>query len=202
MGFQRIGVWTAISNFFILIQLSKIMDKERLINKLNYAELQFKLALAVSTTCVDSEESPLQYLTTFIHGEHTASEEELSLNKDQERFASVLLEHSATYLMVVQLNSVLGEAIPNRLQHPDKDIRDASQIIRLIRNAFAHDPFEPTWEIKPCWDNQIFEVKGIISLNTTELNGEKVKKKDYGGPIALLHLSQFIKELLNKSQVS
>ncbi len=132
------------------------MDKERLIHKLHYAELQFKLALAVSTRCVDSEESPLQYLTTFIHGEHAASKGELYLTKEQERIASVLLEQSATYLMIVQLNSVLEDAIENRLRHPNKDIRDASQIIRLIRNAFAHDPFEPTWEITPCWDNKIF----------------------------------------------
>ena len=135
------------------------MHRKKLINKLDFAEIQYKLALAVSSTCQSQQKSVISYLEMFSFGKHTVDKTELILDKNQEELASVLLEHSATYITMVQLNSVLEEVWPNRLQHKNDNIRNASQITRLIRNAFAHDPFEPIWKITPRWDNHIFEVK-------------------------------------------
>ncbi len=102
--------------------------------------------------------------------------------------------------MATQANSILEDLFPDRLEHQDDDIRNASQIIRLIRNAFAHDPFSPTWEISnPCKD-KTFSIDNVISLNTHGLHGKKLNRMDYGGPIALLRLIQFIKELIQKDK--
>lgn len=163
---------------------------------LENAELQFKLALAIQTTCHLSDRPDFNYLASFSYGKHTAEHGKLMLTKEQEAFASILLAHSTTYLCAVQIDSVLGEIVPNRFQATDPNIRSASWIVRLIRNAFTHNPFAPVWETYPECENQTYSVRDMISLETTGLNGKPVVRKDYGGPLALLRLLHFVKTLL------
>jgi hypothetical protein len=39
----------------------------------------------------------------------------------------------------------------------------------LIRNAFAHDPFNPVWRITPETQDQEFEVRDVLTRKTTGL---------------------------------
>jgi hypothetical protein len=78
--------------------------------------------------------------------------------------------------------------------------RSASQIVRLIRNAFAHNPFAPVWRIPRECENQTYNVNNTIALKTSGLNGKPLERLNYGGPLALLCLLEFIKQLAQKSE--
>lgn len=165
---------------------------------LDCAQIQYKFALAISTTIQSSEFPDLRYNDAFAYGSHTFKKDQLILTREQEHFAAILLEHSATYLCVVQADTVLQGIIPDRFKHPDPNICSASWIARLIRNAFAHNPFAPVWETYPECENQTYIVNDVISLRTRSLNGKPVERLDYGGPLALLCLLDFIKQLAKK----
>ena len=170
-------------------------DKELARKKLDHIETLYKFVLGISGTCI-SDKLKISYYDVFVFGKHSTEKGELKLSKNEEKVASQILEHIATYTMMVQLNKIMEIKYPNRLQHSDINIRNASQIIRLIRNAFAHDPLEPVWQITQSCDNQIFQVGNIIKLDTTGLNGKKLKRMDYGGPLALLRLLQYVRDNL------
>jgi hypothetical protein len=121
------------------------------------------------------------------------------LNREQEIFAATLLVHSATYLCAVQADTILQATTHDRFKHVNQNIRSASWIARLIRNAFAHNPFAPVWKTYPECENQIYSVENVISLNTAGLNGKPVRRLDYGGPLALLCLSDFVKEVAEEA---
>ena len=173
-----------------------MMEKAIILRKLHYSELQFKLALAVSTTCHSSNEPALRYLGAFSWGKHFMDSEELSLTIEEEKLASSTLELSATYLMTLQLDEVLEKFFSNRFEHSNCSVQNGAFIVHLIRNAFAHDPLSPTWLIPAYCKNKVFNVEGIISLNTNELNKKKLKRSHYGGQIALLRLLQYFSQLI------
>ena len=89
------------------------------------------------------------------------------------------------------------DAIRSVVQDPknaaDPKVRAAYQISRLIRNAFAHSPFDPTWSIDADCQNVVFDLEGIVRLDTTGLNGKPFDWRHYGGPLALLRLAQFVR---------
>jgi hypothetical protein len=168
--------------------------KEKHLELLKNSELQYKYALGLGVT-----NPRLQYLTIFSYGKHTARIRELRLNKDQEEFAVICIEHTAIYIMAVQIDSVLSETIEDRFNHKNNDVKSAAWIARLVRNSFAHNPFAPTWKIYRECDNKIYKVRNIISLNTKGLNNKPVKRMDYGGPLALLYLSRFVRNEIEKT---
>ena len=71
-------------------------------------------------------------------------------------------------------------------------IKSASWIARLIRNAFAHNPFDPVWIIQAECKNKQYEVPGTISLDTSSIDGKRLLRIHYGGPLAILKLSEFV----------
>jgi hypothetical protein len=82
---------------------------------------------------------------------------------------------------------------PNPKTHGDADIVAAYQISRMVRNAFAHSPFAPIWRIDPDCKNQIFEIPGVIRLDTSGIDGVHFDWRHYGGPLALLSLAEFVR---------
>ncbi len=157
-----------------------------------HAENVFKLALSVHSSVHTSQE-PLQCLDIFVWGKYQADREELFLSKEEEKNAAAALEHCGIYIMTIQIDTVLSKTVENRFKHSDPDIQGASWIARLIRNAFAHNPLYPVWITYPECDSQVYQVRNIITLNTTGLNGEKIKRQHYGGPIAILKLSRIFR---------
>jgi hypothetical protein len=52
---------------------------------------------------------------------------------------------------------------------------------------------EPIWNVDAQCRDKIISVDNIISLDTAGLNGKKFDWQDYGGPLALLRLSEFVR---------
>jgi hypothetical protein len=157
---------------------------------LRYSEILFKMAFAMHS----GSHPKFQYLDTFVWGKHILKRKDLILNKKEEELAIALIHHVATYTLANQIDTCLQNCFKNRFEHKDKNIRNAAWIVRLIRNAFAHNPFYPKWKIYAECENKVFSVKNIIKLDTTSLDDKFVDRYNYGGPLALLRLSEFIRK--------
>ncbi len=163
------------------------------------AEILFKLSLGFSATLPQ-----LGYYSTLASYRHTANDADLRLTREEEGIGATLFEHVATYILAVQIDTALGALYPNRFENADQNLCCAARIARLIRNAFAHNPFAPEWKWKtngPC-ENRQFVVPDIISLDTTGLSGKYVERRHYGGPLALLKLADFVRERLDHGRAT
>jgi len=158
---------------------------------LSNAILQFKFAFAV-TNLVDDRHFEFPYLGQFTWGHHARNHGQLKLSKDQEKLAASIFEHSATYILALQMDKALQDTVPDRFHSPDCDVRAAAWIARLIRNTFAHNPLAPIWDIPPEAQNKTYEVVTITKVTTDAVDGQPVKPLDYGGPLALLTLAEFV----------
>jgi len=162
------------------------------ITKLFSAELQFRLASAVRLA-VTMNEQPLDLPTQWTYGRHTVKYKEVAIREDQADFAACCLQRSATFLMAVAIKDAIKAVITDPKNYKDSNIRNSYQISRLIRNAFAHNPFHPIWAIDEDCRDKVFEVKDIIILNTKGLDKTLFDWRHYGGPLAILKLCQFVR---------
>jgi len=166
--------------------------REHHIQQLFTAELQFRLASAVRLA-VTGKHQPLDLPVEWVHGQHRVRYEEIALRQDQADYAADYLQRSATYLMAVAMKDAIRAVVPDPKASPDSDVRAAYQIARLIRNAFAHAPFSPTWSIDPNCRDTTFEIAGLIKLDTSGLQGTAFDWRHYGGPLALFRLARFVR---------
>ena len=99
----------------------------------------------------------------------------------------------------MELDSALARELngDDRLNHVDAFVRDASTVVRLIRNTVAHNILEPVWKIDRKLQNRTIVIEDVLTFDTTGLNGRLLKRLDFGGPIALFRLSERIVEYLN-----
>lgn len=157
------------------------------------AEFQFRLASAVrlATTL---KRQPLDLPLEWTHGLHSVRCEEIALRDDQAEFAACFLQRSATFMMAVAAKEAIEAVVP-RLREapkqrdifravscairatdpkcwaaPDEDVETSYHILRLIRNAFAHEPFKPTWRINQALQARTFSVDGVITFDTDGLD--------------------------------
>jgi len=63
----------------------------------------------------------------------------------------------------------------------------------MIRNAFSHSPFNPVWNIDQDCRDKHFELENVIRLDCRSLNGKPFDWRHYGGPLAILMLSKFVR---------
>lgn len=162
------------------------------INYLFAAELQFRLASAVRFA-VTMDNQPLDLPMEWSHGKHKVSYEEVALREDQADFAAWDMHRSATFIMAVAMKDAIKAAVQDPKIATNPDVQAAYQISRLIRNAFAHNPFQPVWSIDPDCRNRTFEVHRIASLDTTNLQGVTFDWRHYGGPLAMLRLCRYVR---------
>ncbi|MEQ1708675.1 MAG: hypothetical protein ABL864_10145 [Terricaulis sp.] len=162
------------------------------IHRLVLAEIQFRLASAVRIA-TSLEEQPLDLPTEWAHGKHTVRYEEVALRPDQAEVAAQLLQQSATFIMATTIRGAVLSAVGDAKNSADQNVRCAYQIARMIRNAFAHDPMRPTWSIDQDCRDQVFEVPEVIRFDTRDIDGCPLKWTDYGGPLAILRLGQFVR---------
>lgn len=178
----------------------RMSNNEKQIRQLFTAELQFRLASAVRVA-TSLKEQPLDLPVLWTHGKQSVTHRDIALRQDQADFASFYLHQSSTFLMAVAMKDALKQALPDPKNSSDSRIRAAYQISRLIRNAFAHAPFKPTWSIDPDCRNTIFSIPDIISLDTSGLEEMAFNWRHYGGPLALFQLSRFIRIEILKDAV-
>lgn len=123
-----------------------------------------------------------------VFGEHALDAEDLQLSDDNFAFCGTLLERLAYRLLAMELNSALEAKFgrwERRCNHTDALIRNSSIVVWIIRNAVAHNVFDPAWKIDdPRWQNQVLSVPGVLAFDTTGLNGTTLKRSHFGGPIA------------------
>jgi hypothetical protein len=90
------------------------------------------------------------------------------------------------------LEAIRG-TIANPKLHTDPQVVSAYQIARTIRNAFSHSPFNPVWNIDPDCRGKRFELQGVIQLDCADLDGKLFDCRHYGGPLAPLGRSRFVR---------
>ncbi len=167
-------------------------EKERHIEWLFAAELQFRLASAVRIATT-REVQPLDLPMEWVHGQHRVRYEEIALRTDQADYAAHHLHRPATFLMAVAMKDAILAVESDPKASPDSDLRGAYQIARLVRNAFAHAPFSPTWSIDDDCKGMTFAVRDLIALDTADLHGKPFDWRHYGGPLALFRLCRFVR---------
>jgi len=158
---------------------------------LHNAQLHFKLVFGLTATRPE-----VRYLDGFTFGTHTATREELVLTAVQEEQAFAALEHCGTYLAVVQAREAFNSIYERPFSIPEPEVSSAFHIARLIRNAFAHNPFSPVWKIDKRCRDKAYSVPHVISLNTSGLHGQPVRREHYGGPLAILRFLQYVDNLV------
>ena len=156
------------------------------------AELQFRLASAVRLA-VTMDNQPLDLPVEWSHGKHNVNYKEVTLRKDQADFTAWNMHRSATFLMAVAMKDAIKTAVPDPRNATNSNVQAAYEISRLIRNAFAHSPFNPVWSIDPYCRNRVFEVRDVVSLDTTDLQGVAFNWRHYGGPLAMLRLCRYVR---------
>ena len=167
-------------------------DRETHVGQLFTAELQFRLASAVRLA-VTGKRQPLDLPMEWTHGQHRVRYEEVALRHDQADYAACFLHRSATYLMAVAMKDAIRAVVPDPRTASDPNVRAAYEIARLVRNAFAHAPFSPTWSIDEDCRDRTFAIPGLIELNTAGLHGTAFDWRHYGGPLALFRLCRFVR---------
>jgi hypothetical protein len=165
---------------------------------IDLAKFQYLLAFNVrgNITCGNYVEQSYQQ---FTYGKFTLKSRALKLIKKQQPIAAAAFEHSATFMLAVAIDTALEECIKDRFSAKNKAIYNTAKIARIIHNAFAHNPFYPKWNLKNKNHIGIFEVKNILRLDTSSLQGKRVDWRHYGGPIALLKFAGHAKKILINS---
>jgi len=177
-----------------------MLTHQKQIDELFASELQFRLASAVRLS-VNLMTQPLELPTEWVHGHQRVKYEEIALRQDQAEYAAVLLHQSATFLMATAIRNAIPVAVTDPKSSTDPSVQGAYQIARLIRNAFSHKPYSPTWSIDPDCRDRVFAVPDIISLDTTGLDGETFDWRQYGGPLALYKLCRFVRFEIMKDTI-
>ncbi len=167
-------------------------ESDKHIAQLFTAELQFRLASAVRLATTTNRQ-PLDLPVEWTHGQHRVRYEEVALRSDQADYAACFLHRSATFLMAVAMKDAIRAVVPDPKTSIEPGVRSAYQIARLVRNAFAHAPFAPTWSIDTDCRDKVFTVPDVITLDTTGLDGVAFDWRHYGGPLALFRLCRFVR---------
>ena len=176
-------------------------DRQKQIDQLFTAELQFRFASAVRVATT-MQLQPLDLPMEWTHGKHRVTYEEVALRQDQAEFAARHLQRSATYLMAVAMKDAIRAVVSDPKNSADSNVRAAYQIARLIRNAFAHAPFSPVWSIDPDCRNTIFSIPDIVTLDTKNIHGVAFDWRQYGGPLAMFRLCRFVRVHILKDDVA
>jgi len=167
-------------------------EREKHLKHLRAAEGQFRLSTAVRLA-VTVGHQPLDLPIQWSHGRHVVNYSEIALSKEEADFAAWNLQRSATFLMASAVLEAIRGTIKNPKSNHDARIVNAYQIARMIRNAFSHNPFNPVWNIDEDCRDKRFELQGVIHLDCRDLHGKPFDWRHYGGPLAILALSKFVR---------
>lgn len=162
------------------------------IQSLDIAAMQFKLAVQVSAF----PGAVLQPMVGMQYGGLSIGKQDLELSADDTALAQSALKHTATFMLALAVDTALECMIPNRFNSTNPDIVVAARIARILRNAFAHDPFFPRWNCTNSNHLGQFSIRDVIAIDTTGINGQEVDWRHYGGPLALLRFLRHCQALL------
>ena len=99
--------------------------REKHIQHLFAAELQFRLASAVRLA-VTANEQPLDLPKEWTHGKHRVKYEEIALRQDHADYAAFVLHRSATFTMAVAIKDAIeavAPGLPKTVKRAKKNIK-------------------------------------------------------------------------------
>lgn len=149
-------------------------DIEHQIYLLKIAKLIFKLSINLKSFVHSQKDICLnQNFIFYVFGKHSLKPKELIFkDKEQEKYASSAFEHSASFLMILQMDELLNKIIGKEVnKNPQSEIKEARLIIKFLRNAFAHNPYSPEWKIKneKNYPKKILAIENIMTLDITNI---------------------------------
>ncbi|MCX7553126.1 hypothetical protein OS175_04495 [Marinicella sp. S1101] len=100
----------------------------------------------------------------------------------------------------IAIDEAFGSTLKQR--NPASDMREyvAWSIIYQLRNAFAHTPLTPKWDVKKTYKRE-YSLKlfsQIISVDLTELDGQDFNLDQIGGVLSLFELIEYCKQTVSK----
>ena len=164
------------------------------IERIRLAQDFFRFAYSIGTPISVGLILDLPIPGPFAWGQHTLKPEEFNLEPKVMALCGTILDRLAYRLLAMELDSALTQAFSgkDRLNHEDSFIRNASVVLRLVRNAVAHNVFDPVWKIDRNLRNRRITIEGVLTFDSSDLHNQPLNRFDFGGPIALLRLSELI----------
>ena len=98
------------------------------------------------------------------------------------------MEVISTQHLAITLDTYLEKNIPNRLNAGQ--YLDYCCFVRCLRNAFAHDPYNPIWELRDEKYRRHYSMDEDWNIDLTDRNGTKVLSDDYCYASGLLELAR------------
>ena len=163
------------------------------IERLKVAEHQFRLACTINLA-VTNNIQPLDVPVEWTFGKHRTTWDEFGLRADQAGLAASFLERTTTYSLASVIRDLLVSKFENPKDHKNVVVKNAYQVSRLLRNAFAHSCIDPVWSIDKDCREKVFEVGEVIRIDTSGLDRKRVEWTDYGGPLAVFKFGRFVRE--------
>lgn len=82
----------------------------------------------------------------------------------------------------MELDAALTKAFAgeDRLNHGDEFVRNASVVVRLVRNAVAHNVLDPVWKVDRQLRGKRFSIEGVLDFDSGDLHGKRLNRWDFG----------------------
>jgi hypothetical protein len=164
------------------------------VESLRVARDQFILSIfirGVFSGGAGSFESRLDFICL---GPWSVGEDEF--DKIDKNVAAWGLERISTQNLMISLDTALENSVPNRLQTHDHLTRDYYCFVRCLRNAFAHNPYKPKWNLKSAGYRRKYSLPGSWTVDLTNRDTTLVEDSDYRHAGGLIHLLDLGVEIL------
>jgi hypothetical protein len=164
------------------------------LHSIDIAAAQFKLSVHVAGA-THGGYLP-QKCIGMTYGGLTMGKDDLFLAEDEAQSASTALQHCAIFLLAVAVDTALEQVFSDRFAG---EAKTEAIIARVLRNAFAHDPFFPRWQLSNRNHIGQFEIPNVMKVDTSNLDGQPVDWQDYGGPLALLRFARHCQQVIESA---
>jgi|GEM_PF-2679434 len=100
----------------------------------------------------------------------------------------------------ITIDEAFNDVLPQRNPKSDKAEYVCWSIIYQMRNAFAHTPLTPKWDVKKTYKRlyclRLF--RQSISVDFSELDGQDFNLDQIGGVLSLFELIEYCKETVSR----
>jgi hypothetical protein len=102
------------------------------------------------------------------------------------------MHYATIVVLATEVDAALKESIGKHiLQDPERERRAARAVMYMIRCSVAHGPIRPVWECSPGYA-KVWDVPSAgLSVDLTNLNGQRVRADIHGGWTGFLKLVEY-----------
>lgn len=166
------------------------------IKSLEVAKEQFILSLYVRSICSGHAgvlESKL--ISTSLGPYHIDVLEDI----DRDR-AAWSLELISTQQLAVSLDTALGKGFGDSWRKKQNEDTDYFTFVRCLRNAFAHNPYNPKWELRDPGYRRLLSLEDDWGVDLTHCHEKSVEPQQYRYASGLLRLVERGIDMLDANQ--